>query len=366
MTDFSARRKKASALMKEHDIDAIFVMKPASLAWLTGDGRPCALGLLEASGEFVVAVPECDVPSMKRTSTATEIRSFRSEEDMFHGFRDVLASRGLTKATIALEKNFFDAALHDVFVKHILAGANVVPAGPVLSRARMIKDADEVELMRHCASAADAGIEAVAVGLRPGVRELDIAGFAESAMRSRGAEGWASPTYVASGWRSAMAHGSASAKPIEEGEVVQVHVSPIVAGYTVELCRTFFVGTPPPGASEARAAYIAAQDAGIAAATPGAPLQGIDKEMTAALAAHGFSNAFLRPVFHGVGLEHEEAPIPGGHAVIHGEEKIDQVEEGMMLAIGNCGIYRENFGVRFEDTVWVCSDGPKVLTSAPR
>ena len=31
-------------------------------------------------------------------------------------------------------------------------------------------------------------------------------------------------------------------------------------------------------------------------------------------------DAFLRPVFHGVGLEHEEAPIPGGHAVIHGEE----------------------------------------------
>ena len=69
-------------------------------------------------------------------------------------------------------------------------------------------------------------------------------------------------------------------------------------------------------------AYLEAQEAGIAAATPGAPLMGIDTAMAEVLAARGFQNAFLRPVFHGVGMEHEEAPIPGGHAVIHGEEKV--------------------------------------------
>ena len=52
----------------------------------------------------------------------------------------------------------------------------------------------------------------------------------------------------------------------------------------------------------------------------------------------------VRPVFHGVGIEHEEAPIPGGHAVIHGEEKIEQVESNMVLAIGDSGIYRGSFG----------------------
>ena len=80
--------------------------------------------------------------------------------------------------------------------------------------------------------------------------------------------------------------------------------------------------------------------------------------MTNVLSTRGYSDAFLRPVLHGVGMEHEEARIPGGHAVIHGEEKVDHVEAGMMLAIGNCGIYREQFGVRAEDTVWVSPDGP--------
>ncbi len=139
-----------------------------------------------------------------------------------------------------------------------------------------------------------------------------------------------------------MAHRPASSKVIEAGDVVQVHVAPIVDGYYVDLCRTLFVGGVPAEARDALDAYLGAQEAGIAAATPGAPLMGIDTAMAEALAARGYQNAFLRPVFHGVGMEHEEAPIPGGHAVIHGEEKVDNVEPGMVLGIGNCGIYPRN------------------------
>ena len=52
--------------------------------------------------------------------------------------------------------------------------------------------------------------------------------------------------------------------------------------------------------------------------------------------------------------------------MIHGEEKVEQVESGMMLAIGNCGIYRDQFGVRAEDTVWVSPGGPVELTRHPK
>jgi hypothetical protein len=39
---------------------------------------------------------------------------------------------------------------------------------------------------------------------------------------------------------------------------------------------------------------------------------------------------------------------------------------GTALAIGNCGIYRERFGVRAEDTVWVGPEGPIELTHYPK
>lgn len=363
--DYEARLERAAALMTASGMDALFVMKPANLAYLSGDGRPCALGLLTAEGRFLVAVPECDVPSLRRSSHATEIRSFRSEEEMFHGFRDVLGRLDLAEATIGLEKNFFDAALHEVFSAHILPKATVVSATPVLSRLRMLKDRDELERLRQAASVADAGMAAGVGAVRAGAVERMVAAEAEYAMRRAGADGWAAPTYVASGWRSAMAHGPASAKVVEGGDVVQIHVAPMVEGYTVDLCRTVFAGEAPTGARDALVAYLDAQAAGIAAATPGAALMGIDSAMAEVLARRGYPSSFLRPMFHGVGAEHEEAPIPGGHAVVHGEEAIDRIEAGMVLAIGNCGIYTDGYGVRAEDTVAVTDTGPTRLTSFP-
>ena len=38
----------------------------------------------------------------------------------------------------------------------------------------------------------------------------------------------------------------------------------------------------------------------------------------------------------------------------------------MVLAIGNCGIYREHYGVRMEDTIWVMERGPMSLTNHPK
>jgi Xaa-Pro dipeptidase len=72
--------------METRGIDALFLMKPANLAYLTGDGRPCALALLTESLHCVVSVPASDLPSVRKTSAATEIRTFKSEEEMLHGF----------------------------------------------------------------------------------------------------------------------------------------------------------------------------------------------------------------------------------------------------------------------------------------
>jgi Xaa-Pro aminopeptidase len=201
--NFKARWTRAASLMEAQGIDALFLMKPANLAYLTGDGRACALGLLTRSCRCVVSVPASDLPSVRAASTATELRAFRSEEEMFHGFRDVLKELGLTQATIALEKNFIDAALYEVFKAHILPKATVVSATPVLSRLRMLKEPAEVECLKAAARVADEGMAAAVKAIRAGVRETEVAGEAEYAMRKAGAVGWTSATYVASGWPQA-------------------------------------------------------------------------------------------------------------------------------------------------------------------
>jgi len=334
--DYKARWKRAAVLMERGGIDALFLMKPANLAYMTGDGRPCALALLTRTSRCIVAVPACDLASVRRASAATDIRSFQSEAEMFHGFRDVLQELDLTRATIAVEKNFFDAALYEVFTAHIMPQAHVVAAAPIVSRLRMLKDSAEIDCLKLAGAVADDGMAAAARVLRPGVREIEVAGEAELAMRKGGAEGWASATYVASGWRSAMAHGPASGKTIAAGDVVQVHVAPIASGYAVDLCRTFLMEPASADAARALSAYVKAQKRGIAAAAHGAALMDIDAAMAALLEQEGYADTFLRPVFHGVGIEHEEAPIPGGHAVLHGEQKVEPVMAGMVLGWRTC------------------------------
>ncbi len=189
------------------------------------------------------------------------------------------------------------AAHAGCFEGHIVPRANVVPATPVPSRLRMLEDVAEVGCIREAARAADAGMTVAGGALRVGMRETDVAGEAEYAMRRAGAEGLVSATYVASGPRSAMAHGSPSPEVIEDGDVVQVHVAPIARGYTVDLCRTLFVGKGAAEAAEALGACVEAQEAGIAAATPGASLMGIDEAMSMSLRRSRYADAFLRPVF---------------------------------------------------------------------
>jgi len=171
--DYPSRWQRAATLMERDGIDALFLMKPANLAYLTGDGRPCALALLTRALRCIVAVPACDLASVHNASAATDIRVFRSEEEMFHGFRDVLHELGLTRATIAVEKNFFDAALYEVFAAHILPQAQIVPAAPIVSRLRMLKDAAEIECLKAAGCIADEGMAAAARALRSGVREVE-------------------------------------------------------------------------------------------------------------------------------------------------------------------------------------------------
>ncbi|MFO7555615.1 MAG: hypothetical protein R6W88_10470 [Desulfobacterales bacterium] len=67
-----------------------------------------------------------------------------------------------------------------------------------------------------------------------------------------------------------------------------------------------------------------------------------------------------------MGIQFEEAPLPAGHAFFHGEAPPPPLNSGVVIAIGNCGLYIGQWGVREEDTVVVGVQQPLVLTQYPR
>jgi len=195
--------------------------------------------------------------------------------------------------------------------------------------------------------------------IRAGLTELDVAAELEHQARLLGAEGMSFETIVASGQRSALAHGRATATPLPRKGFLTLDFGIILGGYCSDMTRTVHLGKP--GAKE-RAAYEAvleAQQAGVQAVRAGAVCGDVDEAARSVLRKAGLAEAFSHSTGHGVGLEIHESPRIGA-----GQK--NRLLAGMVVTI-EPGIYLDGeFGIRIEDMVAVTRGGGQVLTPAPK
>lgn len=364
---YAERRKRAGKLMDDLGLDALLLAKPQNMAYLCGDGRLCAFAVVTKDGRAVLGLPRTDIEDARATAHVDEILGFETEVEMLHSIHHIFEHLGLTQGKVGLENTFLTVSLHHMFRHpHALPTTlTVEDATPVMSRLRIVKEPGEVERIRRAAQVARTALECAVKAVKAGVSEVQIAAEAEYAMRQAGAEGNYT-TYVSSGPRTSIAHGTPSHRRVAQGDLVMIDLHPIVNGYCADMCRTVCVGEPTERQKAAFAAYTKAQQQAIAAVKAGATVSGLEKLMKESLEVDGLGRYFLGPPIHGVGLEFEEAPLPPGHAFFHGEKPLDSLESNMVIAIGNCGVYLGDFGVRVEDTILVTPDaGVRLMDLKP-
>jgi len=198
----------------------------------------------------------------------------------------------------------------------------------------------------------------------PGVPEAEIALALEVRARRAGAEGMSFGTIVASGVRSALPHGRASAAKLPKRGFVTLDFGVLVDGYCSDMTRTVHMGK---GSAEERSVYEAvleAQEAGVAAVRAGATVGDVDEAARSVLRRIKFEGKTLDTYFthstgHGVGLEIHEGP----RLAAKQEQKL---EAGMVVTI-EPGVYLpEKFGVRIEDMVLVTATGGEILTPSTK
>jgi Xaa-Pro aminopeptidase len=234
-----------------------------------------------------------------------------------------------------------------------------------MSELRIIKDGEEVKRIGKAAKVAEKGMITAVKAVKPGVTESQVAAAAENAMRQAGAdEFWR--TYVSSGPRTNIAHGLPTQRKLKKGDLVMIDIHPIVNGYSADMCRTVCVGNPKPEQQAAYDLFLKAQQATIKKVKAGVGMVELEQTLHEIIKEGGHGGHMFGPPIHGVGIEFEESPLPPGHAFFHGEKEPPPLEANMVIAVGNCGLYTGPWGVRVEDTVWVGSEGPKVLTRYPR
>ena len=84
-------------------------------------------------------------------------------------------------------------------------------AAPLVEPLRLVKDEDELTIMIEAALVGCKLFEHILGFIRPGLREFEVAAELEHQARLLGAEGMSFETIVASGVRSALPHGRATA-----------------------------------------------------------------------------------------------------------------------------------------------------------
>lgn len=246
-----------------------------------------------------------------------------------------------------------------VQLQNQVPGLEMIPMEDYVIRQRAVKDAKEIEAIQAAAAIADGAFRHTLDKIRPGMTEMDVALELETHMRKQGATGPSFATIVASGVRSALPHGVASAKVLETGDFVTMDFGAVYDGYVSDLTRTICLGTPSDVQREIYGIVLEAQTHALASARIGMTGKALDAVARNLIEAKGYGQAFGHSLGHGIGLNiHEEPRIS--------KASDDVLCSGMVITI-EPGIYLPNVGgVRIEDDLLLSEAGNQVLTHAPK
>ena len=240
-----------------------------------------------------------------------------------------------------------------------LMPADFLPASTVLRDLRMVKDPEEIALLREAGAAADRVVDAIAAGPLVGRTEADVAREVRERLVAEGHD-LADFAIVGSGPNSASPHHDASERVIGAGEPIVLDIGGPLGGYGSDTTRMLWVtgADPVRGPSEEFLAAFAilrrAQAAATAAVRPGVTAGSIDAAARDIIAGAGYGDLFIHRTGHGIGLEAHEDPY------IIGDSELP-LAPGMTFSI-EPGIYREGrWGMRLEDIVVCGPDGPDLL-----
>jgi Xaa-Pro aminopeptidase len=188
-----------------------------------------------------------------------------------------------------------------------------------------------------------------------GQTEMQVAAALEYAARLAGAEAMSFETIVASGERSALPHGRATAVKLPRRGFVTLDFGVILDGYCSDMTRTVHMGKALPGEREVYDSVLEAQEAAVAAVAPGVSAGEVDEAARSVLRRVGLDQYFSHSTGHGVGLEIHEGPRLAA-------KQTQVLEQGMVITI-EPGVYMPGkFGLRIEDMVLVTATGGEVLT----
>lgn len=355
--DYAGRQTRLRSALKERRLGALLVTHLPNIRYLCGFTGSSAVMLVPAAGK-----PRFTTDGRYTQQARDEVTGATVRIAPKGGLGAAVgAAKGL-RGRLGIEATRLTVAQLGELKKDLKRPLK--PVSDVIERIRAIKEPTEVDSMRKAVNLASAVFDAVVPEVVPGVLESAIAAEIEYMSKRLGAEGMSFDTIVASGKRSALPHGRASATPIPAKGFVIFDFGVIVNGYCSDMTRTVHVGHAGRKEISVYNAVLQAQLAGISAVKPGVAASEVDKAARSALEKAGLGGYFTHSTGHGVGMEIHEQPSLRKASITKRTKKVnlETLQPGMVITI-EPGVYIPGWGgVRIEDMVLVTETGCDVLT----
>jgi len=254
-----------------------------------------------------------------------------------------------------------------------LSDAELVDISKMTMRQRMVKSAEEIELIRNGAQVADIGGAACVEAIGEGVPEYEVALHSTQAMvreisrrypESDIMDTW---TWFQSGINTDGAHNPVSTRKIQKGDILSLNCFPMIGGYYTALERTLFFDHASDRHLEIWDVNVEVHRRGLELIRPGARCCDIAEELNEIFSKHDLLQYRTFGYGHSFGsLSH----YYGREAGLELREDIETVlEPNMVVSIEPMVMLPETLpgagGYREHDILVVTEDGAENITAFP-
>ncbi len=226
-----------------------------------------------------------------------------------------------------------------------------------IAKLRRQKDPDEIDLLRRCMRATDAGHAWARSNIRPGMTELDVYGGVHAAcVKAAGMPVIVYGDFAVSPGPERRG-GPPTERVLQAGDMFILDFSVVIAGYRSDFTNTLVVGREPnPGQQRLYESCMNAMAAGEKELRAGVACQTVYDAVCAGFAKTGMAEQFPHHAGHGLGLTHPEAPFIVRHShetLLAGD--VVTLEPGLYIAsIG---------GIRIEHNYLITAAGYERLSN---
>src|SRR5690625_1904114 len=174
------RIDKLRDMLQENNLQAMLVTSDVNRRYMTGFTGTAGVSVITLDNAYFI----------------TDFRYTEQANEQVKGF-EIMEHKGLIQEevgklvdslnieTIGFEKNHLTYGQYESYKKHLKA--DFIPADNIIEKIRLIKDSQEINIMKKACKIADDAFEHILSYIKPGIKEIDVANELEFFMRKQGA-----------------------------------------------------------------------------------------------------------------------------------------------------------------------------------